>query len=332
MSARSVLPGSDFWHEAFAMQGAVAARLLPRMLVFALAAVASVVVHQRAPSIALRPEPVEASAVVLGLLLVFRTTAGYARWWEGRTLWGGIVNQSRNLTVSAIAYGPADAAWRQAVTRWVAVFAHVTRRSLRAERTLPEVVTLVGALDAAAVAGAEHMPSYASARLAALLRDARDQHRMDPFAFVQLDRERASLLEHAGGCERILATPIPSVYSLTTRSFIAVYLLALPLALVGSLGWFAPVAALLVTYPILAVEQIGAELQIPFATTSLSHLPLDEICGTIERNVLAAAAGVTTDRAPSEAMGATRAEPQSPGPGELALAGRGAAQGQRGIT
>ncbi|WP_437298507.1 bestrophin family protein [Sorangium sp. So ce426] len=288
MSARRVLPGSDFWHEAFALQGAVAARLLPRMLVFALAAVASVLVHQRAPSVALRPEPIEASTVVLGLLLVFRTNAGYARWWEARALWGSIVNQARNLTVSAFAYGPTDAAWRQAITRWVAVFAHVTRRSLRAERALPEVVMLVGAPDAAAVAGAEHMPSYASARLAVLLRDARDQHHMDPFAFLQLDRERVRLLEHAGGCERILATPIPSIYSFTTRSFIAVYLLALPLALVSSIGWFTPIAALFITYPILAVEQIGAELQIPFAITSLSHLPLDEICGTIERNVLAA--------------------------------------------
>ncbi|WP_438042371.1 hypothetical protein [Sorangium sp. So ce128] len=63
MSARRVLPGSDFWYEAFALQGAVAARLLPRMLVFALAAVASVLVHQRAPSVALRPEPIEASTV-----------------------------------------------------------------------------------------------------------------------------------------------------------------------------------------------------------------------------------------------------------------------------
>jgi putative membrane protein len=134
------------------------------------------------------------------------------------------------------------------------------------------------------------MPSHVSTRLAMLLRDARDQHQMDPFAFLQLDRERARLLEHAGGCERILATPIPSVYSLATRGFIAVYLLALPLALVRPLGWFAPIVAIFIAYPILALEQIGAELQVPFATTSLSHLPLDEICATIQRNVLAAAA------------------------------------------
>ncbi len=174
----------------------------------------------------------------------------------------------------------------------MAVFAHVTRRSLRAERTLPEVVTLVGAPDAAAVAGAEHMPSYASARLALLLRDARDHHHMDP-------SRSSSSIASGSGCS---STPVGASGSSRRRSraftrsqpaaCIAVYLLALPLALVSSIGWFTPIAALFITYPILAVEQIGAELQIPFAITSLSHLSLDEICCTIERNVLAAAVEV----------------------------------------
>ena len=35
---------------------------------------------------------------VISLLLVFRTNTAYDRWWEGRKLWGTIVNTSRNLT------------------------------------------------------------------------------------------------------------------------------------------------------------------------------------------------------------------------------------------
>ena len=41
----------------------------------------------------------------LGALLVLRTNAGYERWWEARKLWGGIVNQSRNLAILAVAHG-----------------------------------------------------------------------------------------------------------------------------------------------------------------------------------------------------------------------------------
>ena len=44
---------------------------------------------------------------------------------------------------------------------------------------------------------------------------------------------------------------------------------------------------MLVAYPMLALDEIGAELQQPFSTASLNHLPLDDICATIDRNLLA---------------------------------------------
>lgn len=35
----------------------------------------------------------------ISMLLVFRTNTAYDRWWEGRKLWGSLVNNSRNLAV-----------------------------------------------------------------------------------------------------------------------------------------------------------------------------------------------------------------------------------------
>jgi ion channel-forming bestrophin family protein len=55
--------------------------------------------------------PHEIAGAALGLLLILRTNAGYGRLWEGRTLWGGIVNQNRNLTLELLAYGPNDKVW-----------------------------------------------------------------------------------------------------------------------------------------------------------------------------------------------------------------------------
>src|SRR5437773_7468807 len=37
--------------------------------------------------------------LILGTLLVFRTNTSYDRWWEGRKLWGQLVNDSRNLAI-----------------------------------------------------------------------------------------------------------------------------------------------------------------------------------------------------------------------------------------
>src|ERR1051325_11575864 len=36
--------------------------------------------------------------IVLGLFLVFRTNSAYDRWWEGRKLWGLMVNNTRNIS------------------------------------------------------------------------------------------------------------------------------------------------------------------------------------------------------------------------------------------
>lgn len=223
--------------------------------------------------------------IVLGFLLVFRTAGGYERWWEARTLWGRIVNGSRNIAVAARAYGTHEPGWHLELARWLSTFAHVTRRALREERSMPEVVALVGEAEAAHIGVARHMPSHVAGKLAALLRRAREANALDDFAFLQLERERAALLDYVGGCERILKTPIPEVYSVTIRRLVVLYLCALPFALVGPAGLLAPVYAILIAYPILTLEQIGAELQNPFVTRSLSHLDLEGICRTIEEDV-----------------------------------------------
>jgi putative membrane protein len=282
-------PGAAFWREAFALRGAATGRVLWRTVVFAILAVTVTFLHRFAPWLSVRADVIEASGLVIGLLLVFRTAAGYERWWEARRLWGGILNQSRNLVVAARAYGPSDGVWQDELARWVASFGHVTRATLQDQRALPEVALLVGEAEAARIAASGHMPSHVAGRIAAILRRGREDHGVDPYASIQMEHERAALLDHAGGCERILATPIPLVYSVTIRRFVVLYLAALPFALVAPIGLLSPAFAILIAYPILTLEQIGAELQNPFVTRSLSHLDLERLCATIESNVLAVA-------------------------------------------
>jgi putative membrane protein len=139
------------------------------------------------------------------------------------------------------------------------------------------------------------MPSFVALVLAGLLRDAREQHGMDSFAFVQTDKERAQLIDHVGACERILKTPLPRVYAIKIRRFIAIFLLTLPVALLHKLGstWLIPLIAMLVAYPIISLDQIGVELQSPFDLDRLSHLPLNEISQGIEKSVTGTANAAT---------------------------------------
>lgn len=281
-----------FWREACAIQGSVTPHVLP--LVAGFGAIAAVICgiawaaeSQWQLRVSLAVAPYEIAGAVLGLLLVLRTNAGYERWWEARKLWGGIVNQSRNLAISALCYGPNDAGWRSRFVKWVAVFPHIARASLRGESTPVEVTKLIGADEAMIVANANHRPSFVALRLGKLLHEACSQLNMDKFAFLQLDRERAQLIDHIGACERILKTPLPLVYAIKIRRFIVLFLVTLPFALLHRVenDWLVPLVTMLVAYPLVSLDRIGVELQNPFSTSQLSHLPLNDISSTIEQNV-----------------------------------------------
>ena len=42
----------------------------------------------------------------LGIFVSFRTNSAYQRWWEGRKLWGRLINTSRHICTQALAYLP----------------------------------------------------------------------------------------------------------------------------------------------------------------------------------------------------------------------------------
>lgn len=292
LAAKRAAARNDFWREALSLHGSVTPYVLPHVVVSGLVAAAVCAVAWAARrwlgfDMTMAVAPHEIAGAVLGLLLVLRTNAGYDRWWEARRLWGGIVNQARNLAISAVAYGPDDPVWRARVVRWTAAFPHLARATLRAQGPPPEVVALLGPETARRLAVADHMPGVAAFVLGRLLRAAEGS--MGSFAFLQVDRERAALIDHVGGCERILKTPLPRVYAIKVRRFIVLYLLVLPLPLlhVVETAWVVPLIVMLIAYPLFSLDQIGVELQNPFSERNLSHLPLGDITATIERNVLA---------------------------------------------
>lgn len=282
-----------FWREACVWHGSITPLVIPRIFSFGLIATVICAVAWLGESfchvkIALEVAPFEIAGAALGLMLILRTNAGYDRWWEARKLWGGIVNQSRNVVISALSYGPDDPEWRERFVKWAAVFPHVARCSLRGEQPSPEISALIGQNNSAHIAASGHMPSFVALKLADLLREACDNYNMDRFAFMQVDRERAALIDHIGACERILKTPLPRVYAIKVRRFIALFLLTLPFALLHRINseWLIPVITMMVAYPLLSLDQIGIELQNPFSRANLSHLPLGDISAAIETNLV----------------------------------------------
>jgi putative membrane protein len=278
-----------FWAEALAIAGSATPLILPRALLFGLFALAVTVIHfdEELPRLNIEITPFEVAGGALSLLLVLRTNAGYERWWEGRRLWGDIVNRSRNLAVAALSYGPDDPAWRDQIVRRSAAFSHAARQSLRGDHTPEDLSRVLGRTEAEQVVAAEHMPSAVAGLIGESLRDARDRLGLDGFALLRLDPERAALIDDIGGCERIVKTPLPLAYRVEIRRFLIAFILAIPFALVDRIDWYTPLVTFLIAAPLLAVDKIGTELQDPFSKDSLNHLPLDDICATIEGNLMA---------------------------------------------
>ena len=285
---------TSFWQQATAVRGSVTPYVMGHVLAFGLFAV----VIQRLShylsdnyhfDLGIEANPFEIAGAVLGLLLVFRTNASYDRWWEARKLWGGIVNQCRNLAITGLSYGPQDEGWRTDFIRWIAVFPHVCRLNLRSEKPDEKVIALMGPEVAAQIGAADHMPNYVIYKLGQLLQKAVEEHGMDRLAFIQADTQRPELIDHIGACERILKTPLPLVYVIKIRQYLVLFLLALPFVLIHKLqgDWLSPLVTMGVAYPLLSIDQIGVELLHPFSKEHLSHLPLGTISANIEKNVKA---------------------------------------------
>ncbi len=277
----------EFWTEVFTWHNSVTPAIKLRIVVFGLAALIVWAVGNYTTLIPTSGvAPYELIGVVLALLLILRTNSGYDRWYEGRKLWGGIVNQSRNLAQIGLVYGPTDPQWRNQFVRWTAAFSHACRHSLRGERDLEDMRGLLGDRGTDELAGAQHMPMFVARRLAELLQEALESGQLDRFAFMQAEQQRTLLIDHMGACERILKTPLAKAFSVKIRRFLFLYLIALPFGIFDKAGMMTPVVVLLVAYPLLSLDQIGVELQNPFSVRRLSHLPLDDICQTIQDNLL----------------------------------------------
>jgi putative membrane protein len=200
------------------------------------------------------------------------------------------VNQSRNLAIIALEYGPNDAVWRQRIVRQVAAYAHAVRISLRRETDYGAPIALLDPAQGVALGTARFVPCRVARLIAQSLRQGTHSRGLSGFAFLEAERQLAQLVDNLGICERIRDAPLPRVCAIKIRRFLLLFLGILPLALLNKAGWLTPLYTMLAAYALLSLDQLGIELQNPFAKSRLSHLPLDNICRSIEESLTALAA------------------------------------------
>lgn len=231
----------------------------------------------------------ESAAAVIALMLAVRTNTGFARFWEGRTLWGAIVNTCRNLAdISSCYVKDVTTDELRRFAAWIVTFAWVTRRRLRGQGAWPEVERLLTEGDYSLLQAAEHPSLRASRMLSTTVAGWLNEGRVDPQIAQRAQTLIGGLVDSLGGCERIAKTPSPFGHVLLMERFIALYLATLPFMLVTRIELLTPLATMLIAYPVLLLDSLGASLDDPFGHAP-SHLPLTRICLTIERDLLGSA-------------------------------------------
>jgi putative membrane protein len=92
------------------------------------------------------------------------------------------------------------------------------------------------------------------------------------------------LLEALTTCERILETPIPLAYAIYLKRLLLIYCFSLPFQIVLTLHWWTSPIAIILSFVLLGIEEIGTEIENPFGEDA-NDLPLEEICATILNNI-----------------------------------------------
>jgi len=214
---------------------------------------------------------------VISLLLVFRTNTAYDRWWEGRKIWGGLTNSSRNLAIKIKTF-VTDEREKQFFRKLIPNYAYALKHLLRENEDFHELDPVLD------VKPGKHVPNQIAAAIYARVHALYTQAKISDAQLLILNEDIKALTDHCGACERIKNTPIPFTYSVFIKKFIFFFVMTLPFGWVFSLGYYIVPVVILILYALASLELIAEEIENPFGTDA-NDLPIDQICTNIRKHV-----------------------------------------------
>ena len=242
----------------------------------------------------------------LSVFLAFRNNSAYDRWWEARTLWGGLVNTARTFARQVLTLVDADEKSGEAdlfggegapsivpstdfVSRRMLVelqiaYVHALRCHLRKQNPFPEFEKTLAPDLLGYLRSQKNVPAAILLLKARILRKLYDGGRLDSFRFTAIDQSLTDLCNIQGGCERIKNTPLPRQYDYLPRVLIIGYCFLLPFGLVEGMQMMTPLASTLVSFIFVALDTIGRNIEDPFEYT-VHDTPMSTLTRMIEINL-----------------------------------------------
>ncbi|MDO7850581.1 bestrophin family protein [Hymenobacter convexus] len=253
-------------------------------------------------------QPVALLGTAVAFYIGFKSNGSYDRFWEGRQLWGSIVNTSRVWAIRVFDFvhpeGNADpdaqpelaALHRRLAYRQVA-WCNALRLHLRrqtAELWDTEVAPFLPAAEAAQAKALSNPPTHLLRRQSVELRELAERGLLTEFRQVALMQTIQDLFNAQGGCERIKNTPFPRQFAFFSFAFVWIFAAILPLGLVEefdhrvALGqyhvWLMVPFSTLVSWVFNVIEVVGHTSENPFEN-DIYDVPMTTICRSIEIDI-----------------------------------------------
>ncbi len=216
---------------------------------------------------------------ILTIIVSFRVNSSYSRWWEGRTLWGAIVNNCRNLALKFDTYFGLEQ--HPEFYQLLSKLPLVIKANLRSDNTIIQAeLKSLGFND---VDSLQPVVLIAQ-RMYFIINQFRDGSldRMQQCSL--LENHVANLIDMAGGCERIANTRMPPAFAFFVKQALLFYALMFPFGWLNTFGILIIPMMLMIVYVLLGLEILSEELEEPFNICD-NGLHLDEICINIQNNV-----------------------------------------------
>lgn len=206
--------------------------------------------------------PIATIGTAVAFYVGFKNNASYERFWEGRKVWGGIVNASRTWATSVMSYvDPGDDAERTAQTRrrlihrqlaWINALrlqlrkqsrffdkpARPTRRRLENHAEVmrndwdKEIAPFLDAEEFTELSARANPATHILTRQATDIAQLQRENRLDLFRQLDLMGVIEELYGLQGKCERIKNTPFPRQYAEFSRYFTRVFIFLIPFGMI----------------------------------------------------------------------------------------------------
>lgn len=247
--------------------------------------------------------PIGVLGSALAIFVAFRNNSAYGRWWEGRQLWGGIVNSSRVLARLVITFTDSHAhqenyqanrseAFKRGMVYRCIAWVHALRLHLRKQENWEELKPFLTENEYQELVRTQNKPTYLQLLMGQEIYKAMGNGTLGGFDSFQMEGQFLALANYQGGCERIKNTPLPRQYDFFTRLFVILFAILLPFGILGffqtevlqSYSWITIPLCTVIAGVFVIMERTGAANENPFENL-VTDVPLTALCNTIERDL-----------------------------------------------